>query len=178
VEAIYRGFWLVETLQDMFTNNRAHMGFSTSHWHPIVTAKVLFDCTGWFAALQQLAHAPYPDALANAIIHKNFSLLRGSLAEHPAQLAVAVERHDVILVLNILHMVFNSYFDILFALNRTLHPGAKRQLAYAKELPLKPEEMTVDITDLVTSHDLTNVTNKVEQLIDHLEDLLTKQGAL
>jgi predicted nucleotidyltransferase len=177
-EAIYRGEWPLETLKDMFANNRAHMGFSTSIWHNIATSEILFDRKGWFARLQKIAEIPYPDALANAIIRKNFALLRGSLAEHPKQLAIAVERNDVILVLNILHMVFNSYFDILFALNRALHPGAKRQLAYAKELSLQPEGMTEDIASLVANYDSSKVTAKVEQLIDHLETLLIKQGAL
>ena len=39
----------------------------------------------------------------------------------------------------------SSYFDILFAANRRFHPGEKRLLAYAKELPSLPESMIEDV---------------------------------
>ena len=38
-----------------------------------------------------------------------------------------------------------SYFDILFAANRRFHPGEKRLLALAEELPSVPESMIEDV---------------------------------
>lgn len=178
VEAVYEGKWLPAALKDMFANNRAHMGYSTVLWHSVATSGVLFDRNGWFASLQKLADAPYPAALADAIVRKNFTLLRGSLAEHPAQITAAVERKDVVFTFHLIDLVLASYFDVLFALNRILHPGAKRQLDSAEALALKPEGMREDVTGLVMNRDLATVKGRVDQLIDGLEVLLGRQGAL
>lgn len=177
VEAIYRDDWLEKDLQTLFEHDRAQMGFSTSLWHSVVTSKILFDRSGWFASLKKLADRPYPDSLAKAIIQKNFPLLRGSLIAHPNQLSSAIARNDRVFVNNLLYMVFNSYFDILFALNHALHPGSKRQLAYAEALPLKPEKMSEDVNALMT-HDLETITDTTRQLIDRLEKLLKEQRAI
>ena len=174
VEAVYRNDWLRKALEDMFEHSRAQMGFSTCLWHNVKTSRPLFDRSGYFASLQALTDVPYPEALAEAIIAKNFPLLRGSLVEHPNQLTAAVERGDSVFVVNLLYMIFNSYFDILFALNRELHPGAKRQLDYAKHLPLRPENMTEDVTEL-TNCDQTKVVAQVTGLVDRLETLLVEQ---
>jgi len=172
VEAIYRGDWLFENLQDMFANNRAHMGYSTSLWHNVVTSKVLFDRNDWYAKLQNLATRPYPDALADAIIKKNFALLRGSLAAHPKQLELALKRGDLVFVNNRVNVILDSYFDVLFALNKELHPGAKRQLAYAENLPLKPQNMKQNVEAILLSSNDEQIVEKVGELIDGLETLL------
>jgi len=39
----------------------------------------------------------------------------------------------------------SSYFDILFAANRRFHPGEKRLLALAEEMPSVPESMIEDV---------------------------------
>lgn len=179
VETIYRNpDWETAYLKDLFANNRAHMGFSTSRWHSIVTFKILFDRSGWAASLKSSADMPYPDGLAKAIIEKNFALLRGSMADHPTGIASAVKRDDLVFVHSRINALLDCYFDILFALNRELHPGAKRQLAYAERLRLKPEKMKEDLTKLLTHCDPKQVVGKVEKIVDRLEDLLAKQGAL
>lgn len=76
VEAIYEGKGWSEVLNDMFIHNRARTGNSTSLWHTVAASKALFDRSGWVATLQKLAGRPYLDALADAIISKNFVLLR------------------------------------------------------------------------------------------------------
>ncbi len=174
VEAIYRDNWPLKTLQDMFDNNRAHMGFSTSIWHNIATCKILFDRNGFLTSLKKMADRPYPDSLATAIIRKNFALLRGSLAEHPKQLELALERKDTAHSVSLVNMILNSYFDILFALNRKLHPGAKRQLEYAQALELKPEHMSENVNALMT-HDFMQIKTNVKELVDSLETLLQNQ---
>jgi len=178
VEAIYRGEWVAENLSEMFANNRAQLGNSTSIWHSVKTSDVLYDRNGWFASLRKTADVPYPDALAEAIIRKNFAILRSSLAAHPAQVVEAVDRNDVVTINHLIHVIFNSYFDILFALNRELHPGGKRLLAYAEELEHQTERMREDVTGLVNHGDPAQVVSKVDRLIDRLAALLAEQNAL
>lgn len=151
------------------------MGFSTSLWHNMVTSKILFDRRGGAASLQKSANVPYLDALAKAIIEKNFALLRGSMAEHPKQIASAIARDDLVFVQSRINALLDCYFDILFALNRELHPGSKRQLAYAEKLSLKPENMKEDLTALLCHCDPQHVVSKVEDVVNRLEGLLAKK---
>ncbi len=178
IEAVYVGEWVVATLTDMFANNRARLGYSTTVWHSVKTAKVLYERDGWFASLRKLVAVPYPDALAKAVIRKNFVVLRGSLANLPAQLAAAVARNDVVGTHHFVGVILDSYFDILFALNRTPHPGTKRMLPYAGELEHQPEGMLGDVTDLLNNSTSAQVVGKVDQLIDRLAALLSQRRAL
>ena len=178
IEAMYRRpAWETQYLEDLFANNRAQMGFSTTRWHSVVNAHVLFDRDGWTREVKALADRPYPDELAAAIIHLNFSVLRGTLVTHPEGFASALARDDLPFAHSRVNEILNSYFDCLFALNRTLHPGAKRQLANAQKLPLKPEGMADDITDLLQSG-FGMLPEKIELLVDKLETLLRRSHAL
>lgn len=178
VEAVYKGEWVVENLSDMFANNRARLGFSTTIWHSVKTARVLYDRDGWFTSLHKIADVPYPDALAEAIIRKNFVVLRGSLAALPTQLAQAVNRNDVVSTHHFVGVILDSYFDILFALNRMPHPGTKRMLTYAENLEYQPEGMRDDVTDLVNHGDPAQVVSQVDRLINRLAALLSERSAL
>ena len=179
VETIYRDpDWLSERVRDSLEGKGAQIGYSTALWHSVRTSEGLFDRHGWFASLQAQAEAPYPAALAQAIIDKNFALLQGSLAAHPEQLHLAVERDDLVCVLHRVDEVLASYFDILFALNRTLHPGEKRQLAYAEALELKPKGMSEDVRNLLTSPNTGEIVAKVDKLVRCLAALLTKHDSV
>ena len=85
---------------------------------------------------------------------------------------LAVERGDLVLAHKLINVIFDSYFDILFALNRELHPGTKRQLMYADALPIKPRNMVNDVQAL-SEHQLdAKAVMCVKHLIDELEHLL------
>jgi predicted nucleotidyltransferase len=178
VEVAYESKWPEEYLKDLFENNRAHMGFTTSVWHSLVKSKILFDRNGWFASVQKLADVSYPESLAKAIIRKNFALLRGSLIQHPKQLVLAIERNDAIHVHHRIDMMLTCYFDVVFALNRKLHPGDKRMLEVTAAFEYKPEGMLEDVTGLLKEKDFTKLKSRVDQLIDCLEKLLKEQGAI
>ena len=179
IETIYRSAdWMSERVQESLEGKGVHMGYSTSLLHGVRTSENLFDRHGWFASLQARAEAPYPDVLARAIIDKNFALLQGSLAAHPKQLCSAVERDDLVFVQNLVYMILASYFDVLFALNRAPHPGAKRQLAYAEGLELKPEGMAEDVRDVLISPNTGEIVAKVDRLVRRLEALLAEHDSV
>jgi len=173
VEAMYRRpEWETQYLEDLFKNNRAQLGFSTAGWYSIVKSYVLFDRHGWAREVKALADRPYPDELASAIVHLNFGVLRGTLVTHTEALSSALARNDLIFAHSRINEILNCYLDLLFALNRVLHPGAKRQLANAQALQLKPEGMAEDITDLLQNSRVSESPEKVEKLISKLETLL------
>ena len=171
VEVAYRGRWVADTLADMFAYNRARLGASTTLWHSVRTSRVLYDREGWFASLKEKADVPYPDALSEAIICKNFAVLRGSLANLPEQLAQAVGRGDVVAAHHFVSVILDSYFDVLFALNKVPHPGSKRMLTYAGSLRHQPEGMSEDVTRLVTCN-LSEVVLLVDLLVNRLSPLV------
>lgn len=177
VEVAYRGRWVADALTDMFANSRARLGASTTLWHSVRTSQVLYDQDGWFASLCEIADVPYPEALAEAIVRKNFTVLRGSLANLPEQLAQAVKRDDGVAVHHFVSVILDSYFDVLFALNKTPHPGTKRMLTYTEGLRYQPEGMKDDVTGLVGGCDPSVVVRRVGELgelVDRLAALLAK----
>ena len=117
----------------------ARNGYTTCMWHNLLHSRILYDRDGRYAALRQRFDVPYPEALPQNIIRRNMRLLTGNLPSYDAQLRKAVSREDRPSVNHRMAAFLESYFDILFALNRMTHPGEKRMdstlKATAKLLP-------------------------------------------
>ncbi|WP_102127691.1 nucleotidyltransferase domain-containing protein [Deinococcus planocerae] len=167
-------------LTALLERHEARLGYTTALWHNLRTCEVLFDREGWLADLKWRADQPYPDGLARAIIALNFPLLRGAFGAYPNQIALAVRRGDLVAVNHRLTEFLASYFDVLFALNRTPHPGEKRLLTLAAGLPLVPEDFTGQVERLLalTPQTLGEVPGRVEALVDPLVGLLEVRGEL
>jgi predicted nucleotidyltransferase len=178
VEVIYRGAWLEEHFKNLLENYQAQLGYTTSLWHSISQAIILFERDGYFTNLQERVRVPYPDELAKAIIAKNFPLLKGSLAAHPKELYKGLARGDGVTVHHRIEALLTSYFDILFALNKELHPGDKRNLAYAEPLALRPKHMKEDVEALLIERNPERVQKIVERLVGELAELLEARGLL
>jgi predicted nucleotidyltransferase len=178
VEVIYRGAWLEEHLKNLLENYQAQLGYTTSLWHNVLQAVILFERDSYFSNLQQRVRVPYPDGLVKAIIAKNFPLLKGSLAAHSKELYKALARGDGVTVHHRIEAMLASYLDILFALNHELHPGEKRSLMHAETLALQPKHMKEDVEALLTERKLERVQETVERLLGELIELLEARGLL
>lgn len=167
-------------LTALLERHEARLGYTTALWHNLRTCEVLFDREGWLADLRRRAAQPYPDGLARAIIALNFPLLRGAFGAYPNQIALAVRRGDLVAVNHRLTEFLASYFDVLFALNRTPHPGEKRLLTLAARLPLVPEDFAPQVEGLLafTPGTLGEVPRRVEELVDALARRLGERGEL
>ena len=91
-------------------------------WHNMLTSKVLFDRDGQYAATRQRFDVPFPEELRRNIINRNMRLLTGNLPSYDAQIRKAASRGDKIAVNHRMAAFMESYFDVLFALNRRTHP--------------------------------------------------------
>ena len=115
------------------------LGYSTAFAYTVSQGRILYDPDGKFAALQAMAREPYPDALRENVVRYNRPMLRGFISSYWVQLEKATERNDLVSLNHRLAALLASYFDIIFAVNRLLHPGEKRLLATAlatcKSLP-------------------------------------------
>jgi hypothetical protein len=173
VEAIYRETeWPNRHLSDLLAGAHAQMGSTTSLWHNFATSRILFDRSGWGHRLQNDSKAPFPEKLVIAIVEKNWPLLEGSMAAYPQQLVNAFERGDRVFAINRINAILDSYFDILFAVNRALHPGSKRQIQNAKMLVHIPRDMEKDVQALVDVRDAESARTAAAQLVNGLNALL------
>lgn len=173
--------WMEETLDRVLVKHQPSIGYSTAHWRTVRDARVLFDRQGWFARLQARARGPYPEPLRRAIIKTNYSLMRAVIPAYQHQIEKAVQRGDLNSVNHRVAALLASYFDIIFAVNRALHPGEKRLLEFAARLcPSLPEDMAGQVTAVLRSAGAADemIIRDVSVLLDMLDEWLEDEGCL
>ncbi len=169
--------WIRDMLDNVLVQQQAGMGYTTCFWYTIQNATPLFDRNGWFHALQKRVNVPYPEGLRNDIITKNFAVLRKVIPSYQYQIEKAIRRQDLVSINHRLAAFLASYFDVLFAYNRVLHPGEKRMVSFAKEhCASLPDRMEEQITAALrsASGDGEALLVVLNQLVDNLEVLLNR----
>jgi len=180
IDIIYRSLsWLTGHLDDLLDRYSAGTGYTSCMWRNFSESLILFDREGKAEALQTRAGVPYPDRLADAIIKKNRPLLTGTMPCYRDQVAKAASRGDMVSVNHRSSAWLESYFDILFALNRVAHPGEKRIIDFLeKEAPVLPEGWKEDILLLVRmiGGDGTNIPAHMDKMAARLDLVLNRVG--
>lgn len=179
VDLMYRNLdWVEDEIKRVWVGHQPRVGYSTAFVHNIKTSTVLFDQNGRFTALKQLLDSDYPQALQKAIISHNYPLLRGKLtASFYEQIEHAMTRGDQISLIHRTVALLESYFDILFALNKQTHPGEKRQEAWVHTTcTLIPPLFDEDIKELTQSIGHADQLQVITRLLDHLDALLKQEG--
>lgn len=166
------------TIRSVVEDHIAYNGYTTCMWHNLLNSRILYDKNGKLASLQNKYQIPYPDGLRNNIISKNLRLLTGNLPSYDAQIKKAAARKDMVSINHRTAAFLESYFDIIFALNRLTHPGEKRMVQYAREhagiLPADFEENLDKLFEtLFTDPDralqtLREMTTALEEVIKNL----------
>jgi predicted nucleotidyltransferase len=134
--------WIEEQLDRVLVRHEPSLGYSTCFWHNVRTSSALYDRDAWYAVLQARAECPYPDLLRTRIVRRNYRVLRGMRSSYAVQLARAAWRRDRANLVDRAAAFLASYFDAVFAVNRVLHPGEKRQLEFAERTCRRlPREM-------------------------------------
>ncbi len=165
--------WIEDQLARVLERHEASIGYSTSFWHNVLTAQILYDRDGWFGRLQAWADQPYPEPLRQAIIAKNYPILCNTQSSYLHQIERAVARDDLVSVNHRVAALLASYFDVLFAHNRLPHPGEKRLLAHAARAPHVPPQMAEQVIALLhAACDGQDVAARVHALVDGLDAML------
>ena len=171
--------WIKEQLDQVLVRHEASLGYSTCLWHNVQTSTLLFDKNGWFTALQEKARQSYPDALQQAILSKNYPLLRKASSAYRSQLKKAISRADVVSINHRLTAFLASYFDIIFAINRLPHPGEKRLIDIVeKTCRLVPHGMRKMLHQILKAPMHKDLLPFIDALIDELDTLLRNEGLL
>ena len=130
----------------------ARTGYTTCMWHNLVTCKIIFDRNGRLTQTQQEFSVPYSEKLRHNIIEKNMRLLTGNLPSYDMQIKKAVDRGDMVSINHRVSAFLESYFDIIFALNRLTHPGEKRLVELCvKNCKVLPKDFEENIAELFAS---------------------------
>lgn len=180
VDVIYwQPAWIEDQLERLWRGHQASLGYSTCFWYTIRQARLLFDRRGWFQNLQQQSQQPYPEALRQAIIAKNHAVLRGVIPSYAHQIEKAARRGDLVSLNHRTAALLASYFDLIFALNRVLHPGEKHLLSWAQAHCEKlPAGMAQQVPALLQAAGAADgrVVQVLGELLDSLEALLRQEG--
>lgn len=178
IDIVYRNLnWIEEVLENIVFKHQASTGYTTCFWANIINSKILFDKNGKLQNLKNKYSIKYPEELRKNIINKNYPLLNTIIPAYTKQIKKALDRQDYISVNHRVSAFFESYFDIIFAINKILHPGEKKLLKIVtKELDIIPKNMENNIETLfenMYSKDF-DIIKKLEELSNELKTLLVQ----
>ena len=144
-------------------------------WHNLNTCKIIFDRDGRLAAAKERFDVPYPEKLRSAILERGWDLLRKKLPAYELQINKAVKRGDLVSVNHRTAAFLETYFDVLFALNRQTHPGEKRMVQFCMErCEILPKNFEKNLNTLFAdlfSHP-ESVAGDLDRILAELEIIL------
>ncbi len=168
IDILYRNIEdFSQIIRSVVEEHTAYNGYTTCMWHNLLNSRILYDKQGKLGDLQRKYRIPYPDELRDNIIRKNLRLLSGNLPSYDSQIKKAFARKDMVSVNHRTAAFLESYFDIIFALNKLTHPGEKRMVQYAKE---KAQILPADFEDNLKKlfQDLFTDSDKVVQTLGEM----------
>jgi len=171
--------WIEDQVDRVLIHHQASVGFSTCHWGTVRNSHLLFDRNGWFQALKSKANAPYPEVLRQAVIEKNYPILRDVIPAYLHQIEKAIKRDDWVSVNHRTAALLASYFDIIFAINRVPNPGEKRMVVKALQLcEILPKDMAEQVHRVLSAACPMdeNLIPRIHELVDGLAVVLTAEG--
>ena len=148
IEIIYRDINSIETsLMNTIKGNISH-GYSTCFLDNFLNSIVLYEEDHVITQIRKRLSQIDFSEMFDKIIIENMKLLRDYMPSIFYQIDKAMNRHDIISINHRLTEYFSIVFDILFALNKTMHPGEKRLMELSKSLELLPQDFEYLVTHI------------------------------
>lgn len=149
VDIMFRNYeWTHNELDKVINKHDAKLGYTTSIWHNISKSIIIYEKENSFTQLKQIASAKYADELQYAIIEKNGPVLRRNHSSYLNQVRKSVLRQDSVSIISRISAFQDSFFDVLFAINKKTHPGEKRLIDHSEELVNCPANIRVKMNKL------------------------------
>lgn len=153
----------------------ARNGYTTCMWHNLMTCKIICDKNGTLQKMKERFSVPYPEQLRKNIIKRNTNLLYAAMPAYSLQIKKACERYDRVSVVHRTAAFLESYFDVIFALNRLTHPGEKRLVELCKQnceiLPKNFEENLLRLFNDM-SGDLDAINDDINLIVKELKRII------
>jgi hypothetical protein len=165
----------VADVADVVEAHHARNGYTTCMWHNLLTCKMIYDRDGRLAAAKSRFDVPYPEELRKNIICRNRKLLSDMMPSYDGQIRKAISRNDLVSINHRTSAFLESYFDIIFALNRKTHPGEKRLISLCKAgCPVLPRDFEKNLLCLFKSMyvDPDMSTEAVRRIVEEIDNIL------
>ncbi len=175
IDIIYRHLDdFINDLSYVVEKYQPHNGYTTCMWHNLLTCKIIYDKNGHLQAAKERFQVVYPKQLKKNIIERNMKLLYSALPAYQTQIQKAVNRKDIISINHRTAAFFESYFDIIFALNEKTHPGEKRLIPLSMECDILPQYFKENIEKLYKDlfHNDKEVSQDIENIIKELSKVV------
>lgn len=153
-DIMYRTWdWIENQIKDVWIDHNARLGYTTCFIFNVYNSEALFDREGKFQKLQKSLEGPYPEELRKNIIEKNLKIIDGDMdAPYIKQIESAAKREDLVSLNHRTAALLASYFDVIFAYNRALHPGEKKLVKIIEKLNLiVPNDFKDDLYRVLSS---------------------------
>ncbi len=176
IDIMYRSpDWIEEQINRIWKECGASVGYSTCFIYNVKNSIILYDKNDWYKNLQESISGSYPDKLKKNITAKNLPLIYGKMsATFTEQITNAVKRDDLVSVNHRISAFLASYFDIIFAINKQLHPGEKRLVRFAKgNCKILPKNFEENINELITTSK-ENKAQVLQKITEELKKLISK----
>lgn len=176
VELIYREIGQLRNhLESTLNQNKANIGYTTCFWFNLLNSSIIYDPTKKLTKLKQEYSLSYPKKLKEAIIEKNLPLLLNTFPAFPKQIEKALKRDDAFSVQHRITAYFESYFDVLYAVNELPMPGEKKLISHAlrhcNKLPKDFQRSLNNILNHGSKLD-TNILQEIKEASDNLNQLV------
>ncbi len=149
--------------------------YTTCMWYSLLHSKVLYEQNQVYSKIQKRYDFSYPDRLTKRIITHGMPLLTGTIPSFDKQIIKAYHRGDFVSVNHRITEFLATYFDILFAINKMLHPGEKRMVEHLKNGKFLPYQFEEHMTQLLNySKQPISIEITLKHIITNLEDILTR----
>jgi hypothetical protein len=123
--------------------------YTTCMWHNLLTCKILYDPSGRLTSAKERFSVPYPETLRERILDRGWKLLSSAMPAYELQIKKAANRGDLVSVNHRTAAFLETYFDMIFALNRKTHPGEKRLMQLCREqCEILPENFEENLNSL------------------------------
>lgn len=167
--------WFENIVENVWIKHYPSNGYTTCFLYTLNNFKIIYDPNNWLTNLQTKIKTEYPQELQNNIIKRNMMLMKSKpFASYYEQIEKGIKRNDINSVNHRISAFLASYFDVIFAINKQLHPGEKRLIKYAKDnCKLLPKDFEKNITKLLIQPN-SETLSILDEMFDNLSFVTTE----
>ena len=165
--------WFESSVENAWVKHYVTNGYTTAFLYTLKNFEIIYDPSNWLQSLKEKVNTVYPNELQKNIIKRNIMLLKDKpFASYYEQVAKAIKRNDIVSVNHRISTFLASYFDIIFAVNKLLHPGEKRLVKYAlANCQTLPKDFEANIEKLLRQPNL-DILKILDLMTENLKEIL------